>query len=42
MTDARKRRSSQDNICQFLLKKFNEEPDVEFAYPTYRLFKRGE
>ncbi|HZX09319.1 MAG TPA: mechanosensitive ion channel domain-containing protein [Acidobacteriota bacterium] len=42
MTDARKRRSSQDKICQIILQKFNQEPDVEFAYPTYRLFKRGE
>jgi small-conductance mechanosensitive channel len=42
MTDARKRRSSQDKLCQIILKRFNEEPDVEFAYPTYRLFKRGE
>ncbi|MBD3413474.1 MAG: mechanosensitive ion channel [Candidatus Aminicenantes bacterium] len=42
MTDARKRRSSQDKICQIILREFNKEPDVEFAYPTYRLFKRGE
>ncbi len=42
LTDARKRRSSQDKICQIILEKFNKEPDVEFAYPTYRLFKRGE
>lgn len=42
LTDARKRRSSQDKICQIILQNFNKEPDVEFAYPTYRIFKRGE
>ncbi|MFW6140851.1 MAG: mechanosensitive ion channel family protein [Acidobacteriota bacterium] len=42
LTNARKRRSSQDKICQIILQRFNQEPDVEFAYPTYRIFKRGE
>jgi len=42
LTDARKRRSTQDEICQAVLDRFEKEPNVELAYPTYRLFKRGE
>ena len=42
LTEARKRRSSQDEICQMILSRFNKETDIDFAYPTYRIFKRGE
>jgi small-conductance mechanosensitive channel len=42
LTDARTRRSTQDEICQAILDRFNTEPTVELAYPTYRLFKRNE
>jgi small-conductance mechanosensitive channel len=42
LTDARTRRSTQDEICQAILDRFNTEPNVELAYPTYRLFKRNE
>jgi small-conductance mechanosensitive channel len=42
LTEARKRRSSQDEICHSILDKFNKEPDVDFAYPTYRLYRQGE
>ena len=42
LTDARKRRFTQDEICQAILDRFDKEPNVELAYPTYRLFKRGE
>ncbi len=42
LTDARKRRSTQDEICQAVLDRFEKEPNVELAYPTYRLFKRVE
>jgi len=42
LTDARKRRSIQDEICQAVLERFEKEPNVDLAYPTYRLFKRGE
>ncbi len=42
LTDARTRRSTQDEICQGILDRFDKEPTVDLAYPTYRLFKRGE
>lgn len=42
LTNARKRRSTQDSICQTILEKFDKEPDIDFAYPTYRIYKRGE
>jgi len=42
LIDARKRRASQDEICQMILSRFNKEPDIDFAYPTYRIFKKGE
>jgi small-conductance mechanosensitive channel len=42
MTEARKRRSTQDAICQDILEKFNKEPDIDFAYPTYRIYRQGE
>ena len=42
LTDARRRRSTQDIISQTVLDKFNLEPDIDFAYPTYRVYKRGE
>jgi small-conductance mechanosensitive channel len=42
LTEARKRRSSQDEICHSILDKFNKEPDIDFAYPTYRIYRQGE
>ncbi len=42
LSDARKRRSTQDEICQAVLDRFDKEPNVELAYPTYRIFTRGE
>jgi small-conductance mechanosensitive channel len=42
LTEARKRRSTQDAICHDILEKFNREPDIDFAYPTYRIYRQGE
>lgn len=42
LTDARKRRSTQDEICGAILDRFNQEPDVDFAYPTYRIYRKGD
>jgi len=42
LTDARKRRSTQDEICGAILDRFNQEPDVDFAYPTYRIYHQGD
>ncbi len=39
LTEAKKRRSTQDQLCQNVLKDFEKEPDVNFAYPTYRIVK---
>ncbi|MCK4557443.1 MAG: mechanosensitive ion channel family protein [Candidatus Aminicenantes bacterium] len=42
LTEARRRRSTQDAICQDVLDQFNKEPNIDFAYPTYRIYKQGE
>lgn len=42
LTEAQKRRSTQDAICQDILDKFSKEKDINFAYPTYRIFRQGE
>jgi len=42
LTEARKRRSTQDAICHSILDRFNKEPDIDFAYPTYRIYRQGE
>ena len=42
LTDAKRRRSSENTIGQKVLSEFNKASDIEFAYPTYRIFKRGE
>jgi len=39
LTEAKKRRSSQDSICSEILEAFGREPDVNLAYPTYRWVK---
>lgn len=42
LTEARKRRSTQDAICYSILDRFNKEPDIDFAYPTNRIYRHGE
>jgi small-conductance mechanosensitive channel len=42
LTNARTRRTTWHFISNEVLIRFNQESDIEFAYPTYRLFKRGE
>jgi small-conductance mechanosensitive channel len=39
LTEARKRRSTQDQLCQAILEDFEKEKKVNFAYPTYRIIK---
>ncbi len=39
LTEAKKRRASQDALCQNILEEFQKEPTVNFAYPTYRIVK---
>jgi len=42
LTPVRKRRSTIDRISTAILDRFAEEPTIEFAYPTYRVFRLGE
>jgi small-conductance mechanosensitive channel len=39
LTEARKRRTTQDGLCRAILDDFEEEEKVNFAYPTYRIVK---
>ncbi len=42
LTHVRRRRSTTDRIAGEILERFHEEPEVEFAYPTYRIYRMGE
>ncbi len=39
LTEAKKRRKTQDELCRAILEDFAKEKDVNFAYPTYRIVK---
>jgi len=39
LTEARNRRATQDRLCKAILKDFEKEEKVNFAYPTYRIVK---
>ena len=39
LTEAKKRRSTQDQLCQAILDDIYKEENVNFAYPTYRIVK---
>lgn len=39
LTEAKKRRHTQDQLCREILEDFDKEPDVNFAYPTWRITK---
>ena len=42
LSEARKRRGGIHTISQKVLKEIAAAPDIEFAYPTYRIYRRGE
>ena len=42
LTPVRRRRSSVDFISSRIMDEFDAEPSVEFAYPTYRIYRLGE
>jgi small-conductance mechanosensitive channel len=42
ITGARNRRKTRDVFCQAILQRFQQENDIDFAYPTYRIYRRGE
>ena len=42
LTEAKKRRSGEDTICSKIIMEFNRQDDIDFAYPTFRVYRRGE
>ncbi|MBN2134762.1 MAG: mechanosensitive ion channel [Acidobacteria bacterium] len=42
LTDTRKMRSSENFIAQKVLLEFARHPEIDFAYPTYRIHQIGE
>ncbi len=42
LTHVQERRATQDALCKAILEDFQKEKRIDFAYPTYRIFKRGE
>jgi len=42
LTEAKKRRNGEDVLSRKILSAFDREPGIEFAYPTYRIYRRGE
>jgi len=42
LCDPRQRRSKENDIWEDLLDAFDKEPDIDFAYPTYRYFNNKE
>ncbi|MDP8265915.1 MAG: mechanosensitive ion channel [Candidatus Aceula meridiana] len=39
LTEAKRRRSTEDELCRLILEDFEKESKVNFAYPTYRIIK---
>lgn len=42
LTDAKKRRIGEDTVSRQVIEEINASPDIAFAYPTYRIYRRGE
>ena len=42
LTHVRRRRGTVDRVSREILDRFDAEPTVEFAYPTYRVYRLGE
>lgn len=42
LTEAKKRRSGQDSISRQVIRRISAAKDVEFAYPTVRIYQAGE
>lgn len=42
LTPVRRRRSHNDRISTAILDRFVQEPSIEFAYPTYRVYRLGD
>ena len=41
MCSYRKRRDSSEKIYEEILREFKKHNDIEFAYPTQRIYDRG-
>jgi small-conductance mechanosensitive channel len=42
LTLVRRRRSTTDRIATSILDRFGDEPTIDFAYPTYRVYRLGD
>ena len=42
LTNVRRRRGTVNRVSEAILDHFSEEPAVEFAYPTYRVYRLGD
>ena len=42
LTDVKQRRTGEDVISRKILAEIEAASDIEFAYPTYRIYRRGE
>jgi len=42
LTSVRRRRSTTDRISESILDRFEKEDAIDFAYPTYRIYRLGE
>lgn len=42
LTEARQRRTTEVAISKRILEEFAKENDIDFAYPTYRIYRAGE
>jgi small-conductance mechanosensitive channel len=42
LTEAQSRRGTAQDVWRAILDAFRAEPDIELAYPTYRIFRQGE
>jgi len=42
LCEPRKRRNTEESIWEDILQVFAKEDDLEFAYPTYRIYEHGE
>lgn len=42
LTEAKKRRGGEDAISKKMLDYIASQPDIDFAYPTYRIYRQGE
>ena len=42
LCEPRKRRAAENKLWEAILKAIQDEPSIELAYPTWRIYNRGE